>query len=139
MAAMMGRIMAKKRNDQPLVYSCSGCSSAAQMTNHIALGLDRLGVAEMSCIAGVGGGVPGLVRIARSGRPIVALDGCPLHCARHCLDRHGIVPDVHVDLSRLGVKKKIHKDFDREEADRHLVMIRAKVEALGSDAVSGVE
>ena len=131
--------MPRKRVTQALVYSCSGCSSAAQMTNHIALALDRLGVAEMSCIAGVGGGVPGLVRIARSGRPIVALDGCPLHCARHCLDRHGIVPDVHVDLSRLGVKKKIHKDFDPEEADRHLETIRARVEALGSDAVSGVE
>ena len=139
MALIMGRIMSEKRNDLPLVYSCSGCSSAAQMTNHIAVGLDRLGVAEMSCIAGVGGGVPGLVRIARSGRPIVALDGCPLHCSLHCLARHGIEPDLHVDLSRLGVKKKIHKDFDREEADRHLETILAKVEALGSDAVSGVE
>ncbi|MCM2338040.1 MAG: putative zinc-binding protein, partial [Lysobacter sp.] len=25
----------------PLVYSCSGCSSAAQMANHLALRLDR--------------------------------------------------------------------------------------------------
>ena len=50
----------------PLVYSCSGCSSAAQMANHLALRLDRAGVAEMSCIAGVGGGVAGLVRTARS-------------------------------------------------------------------------
>ena len=41
----------------PLVYSCSGCSSAAQMANHLALRLDRAGAAEMSCIAGVGGGV----------------------------------------------------------------------------------
>ena len=40
----------------PLVYSCSGCSSAAQMANDLALRLDRAGVAEMSCIAGVGGG-----------------------------------------------------------------------------------
>lgn len=34
----------------PLVYSCSGCSSAAQMANCLALELDRKGVAEMSCI-----------------------------------------------------------------------------------------
>jgi uncharacterized metal-binding protein len=41
--------------EKPLVYSCPGCSSAAQMANYIALELDRRGVAEMSCIAGVGG------------------------------------------------------------------------------------
>ena len=46
------------------------------MANHLAVRLDRSGVAEMSCIAGVGGNVPHLVRIARSGRPILALDGC---------------------------------------------------------------
>jgi uncharacterized metal-binding protein len=48
----------------PLVYSCSGCSSAAQMANHLAIRLDRDNQAEMSCIAGVGGGVPGLVKTA---------------------------------------------------------------------------
>jgi len=61
----------------PLVYSCSGCSSAAQLANHLALQLDRHGMAEMSCIAGVGGDVPQLLKLAHSGRPIIALDGCP--------------------------------------------------------------
>ena len=50
--------------NHPLVYSCSGCSSAAQLANHVALQLDRRGVAEMSCIAGVGGDVPHLKRAA---------------------------------------------------------------------------
>jgi len=58
----------------PVVYSCSGASSAAQMANHMAVALDRRGVAEMSCIAGVGGDVPSLVRVATdaagSGRPV---------------------------------------------------------------------
>mgnify|MGYP000305313313 CR=1 FL=1 len=64
--------MAGRKKNLPLVYSCSGCSSAAQMANHVALRLDREGEAEMSCIAGVGGNVPHLVNIARSGRPILA-------------------------------------------------------------------
>ena len=55
----------------PVVYSCSGCSSAAQLANHVALQLDRKGLAEMSCIAGVGGDVPHLMKLARSGRPII--------------------------------------------------------------------
>jgi uncharacterized metal-binding protein len=39
------------KSELPLVYSCSGCSSAAQMANSIALRLDREGHAEMSCIS----------------------------------------------------------------------------------------
>ena len=102
----------------PLDYSCSGCSSAAQLCNALALRLDRAGLAEMSCIAGVGGGVPGLVRTAKSGRPILALDGCPLHCVRHCLNRHDLRPQVHVDLSKAGVKRRLHEDPSDEEMQR---------------------
>ncbi len=101
----------------PLVYSCSGCSSAAQMANHLAIRLDRDNLAEMSCIAGVGGGVPGLVKTARSGRRILALDGCVLACARACLAREGITPDEHVVLGDHGVKKRKHADFDAQQAE----------------------
>lgn len=102
----------------PLVYSCSGCSSAAQMANALALRLDADRRAEMSCIAGVGGGVPGLVRTARSGRPILALDGCILHCVRACLARAGVEADTHITLSEHGVRKRRHQSFDPHEADR---------------------
>ena len=105
-------------NDLPLVYSCSGCSSAAQMANHLALQLDRAGAAEMSCIAGVGGGVTGLVRTAQGGRRILALDGCVLKCAAACLANAGVMADAHLVLSEYGVKKRKHADFDPVEAQR---------------------
>ena len=101
----------------PLVYSCSGCSSAAQMANYLALALDRSGAAEMSCIAGVGGGVAPLVKLARSGRPVLAIDGCPLACARQCLARAGVEPDRHVLLNSMGVRKRLHAEFDQAQAD----------------------
>lgn len=101
----------------PIVYACSGCSSAAQAANYIALKLDRDGEAEMSCISGVGGNVPHLVNIARSGRPIMALDGCSLACTLHCLAQRGLAADYHLQLHDYGVKKKYHADFDREQAD----------------------
>lgn len=111
----------------PLVYSCSGASTAAQMANHIAVKLDRFQMAEMSCIAGVGGDVKPLVRVAKSGRPIVAVDGCPLQCAVRILKGHGLKADKHYDLSKLGVKKKYHEDFEPREADRLLQLIRRDV------------
>jgi uncharacterized metal-binding protein len=94
------------------------------MANHIAVKLDRFKVAEMSCLAGVGGDVKPLVRIAKSGRPLIALDGCPLHCAAQILRRHGLTADKHYDLSKLGVKKKCHADFDPQEAARLLRKIQ---------------
>ena len=102
--------------NRPLVYSCSGCSSAAQLANQVAVRLDRSGVAEMSCIAGVGGDVPHLLKIARSGRPILALDGCPLVCVQSTLARHGIVAQRHYQLQQHGVKKRLHEDFNPEQA-----------------------
>lgn len=81
----------KQKKDLPLVYSCSGRSSAAQLANHVAIRMDRAGHAEMSCIAGVGGDVPSLVRVAKSGRPIIAIDGCLHACVKHSLGRHGVV------------------------------------------------
>lgn len=110
--------------EQALVYSCSGCSSVAQLANEIALRLDRHGDAEMSCIAGVGGDVPLLVRLAKSGRRIVAIDGCPLACAKSCLARHGVVSDRHYILSEYGAKKHLHCDPDEAEIDRLYEMIR---------------
>lgn len=101
---------------RPLVYSCSGCSSAAQLANQVAVRLDRSGVAEMSCIAGVGGDVASLVKTARSGRPIVALDGCALVCVHSSLARHGITPVRHYQLQQYGVRKRQHEDFDPAQA-----------------------
>lgn len=120
--------MSKKNVNLPIVYSCSGCSSVAQMSNYIALQLDKLGVAEMSCIAGVGGDVPHLLKTAHSGRPIIALDGCPLACTKACLARHGIEPDSYHQLNEYSVKKIYHTGFDPGQAQTVLALILAKVE-----------
>lgn len=113
------------RADLPLVYSCSGCSSAAQMANYLAVRLDRRGLAEMSCIAGVGGDVPKLVRIAQSDRRIVAIDGCALACVRNCLRRHHVAPTDYHLLSDHGVRKRYQTDFDINEAEVVLAELAA--------------
>ena len=122
--------MASRNPDLPLVYSCSGCSSAAQTANQVALKLDRLGVAEMSCIAGVGGDVPQLLKIAKSGRPIVGIDGCVLACVKSSLARHDIAPRWYLQLHEYGVKKRYHSDFDPEQVE---AVTRQIAESLGAE------
>jgi len=61
----------------------------------------------MSCIAGIGGNVKKLVGPALSGRKIIAIDACPLACTKACLSNHALQPDLEMDLSRMGVSKKL--------------------------------
>ena len=126
--------MKRDRQALALVYACSGCSSAAQLANHVAVQLDRQGVAEMSCIAGVGGDVPQLVKVATSGRPVVVLDGCALTCASNCLARHGVSADRHYQLQEFGVRKKLHADFDPLQAQRVFEQVRGELKEIESIA-----
>lgn len=117
----------------PLVYSCSGCSNVAQLANTLALRLDRADLAEMSCIAGVGGNVPALVRKAQSGRPILALDGCQMHCVKGCLSQHGIRPDMHLTLNEYGLRKRYGEDCTEDEADQLFAEVSDLLQALRLD------
>lgn len=114
-------------NEKPLLYSCSGCSSAAQMANYLALQLDSMGIAEMSCLAGVGGNVKKLVRTATSGRKIITIDGCPLTCSKACLHNHSIKPDKHFELTGMGVIKINNVDFDMQHANKILMKIQLQI------------
>ena len=106
--------MSLHNKPRTLIYACSGCSDVAQLANSVALRLDHAGEAEMSCIAGVGGGVPGLVRTARSGRPVIAIDGCQMHCASHCLAKADVIPTEHVKLYENGLRKRRGQFYDEE-------------------------
>ena len=106
----------KKSKELPIVYACPGFSSAAQLANDLAVMFDRDHIAEMSCIAGVGGKVKPLLKTARSGREIIALDGCSLHCVKETLEQENITPDYHFDLSIMGVQKLRRTDYTEVEA-----------------------
>lgn len=107
-------------SDKPLVYSCSGCSNVAQLANDLAVTLDREDIAEMSCIAGLGGDVLPLIRKARSGRDIIAIDGCALNCTANTLARHELAADIHIELNKLGLRKRNKQSCTLAEAKRAL-------------------
>ncbi|PKG85852.1 zinc-binding protein [Colwellia sp. 75C3] len=91
---------------KPIVYSCSGCSNLAQMAHNISLTLDGDGIADMSCISGVVGNVKPIMELAKSGRTIIAIDGCELGCTKACLDKSGIKTDHYFKISDLGFDKR---------------------------------
>lgn len=103
-----------KDTHTPLVYSCSGCSQVAQLANRIAVHLDRSHMAEMSCIAGIGGQVKPIIRLAQSGRPILAIDGCPLRCVQRSLNSIQVAENHHLLLSDYGLKKRQDEEYGED-------------------------
>ena len=59
----------------------------------------------MSCLAGVAGNVKPLMTKALKATRIVAIDGCPLNCARHALLKAGFADIQHIELHRFGHRK----------------------------------
>ena len=118
------------KTNLPLIYSCSGCSNVAQLANDIAVRINFDGLAEMSCIAGVGGKVKSLVKKARSNRPIIVVDGCPLQCAKACLKNIDIEPDEHIILTDFDLKKQYNTHIKLEDERDTFEQIVKKIEMM---------
>ena len=88
-----------------VVYACSGCSDAGEIADRVARQLTREGVAQMSCLAGIGGRVKSLLARAEHAERILVVDGCPLNCARHTLELAGFKKFDHLELHKLGIRK----------------------------------
>jgi hypothetical protein len=74
---------------QIIIYVCSGCSDVGELADRTPRVLSQKQIGEMSCLAGIGGRVKPLIRKAEKAEAIMAIDGCPLNCARHTLSEAG--------------------------------------------------
>ena len=89
----------------PLVFSCSGAADVGEIADSSARRLSRDGTGRMYCLAGVGGRVGDIMANTQAAGQILAIDGCPLECARNTLEQAGFTRFEHVRLSDLGLKK----------------------------------
>jgi uncharacterized metal-binding protein len=97
--------MAEETVSKPIIYACSGCSDAGELADRIARRLNKEGVGQMSCLAGVGGRVKHLVAVAERADRILVIDGCLINCARKTLELAGVRKFEHLALQELGFRK----------------------------------
>ncbi|MDE3145462.1 MAG: zinc-binding protein, partial [Bacteroidota bacterium] len=64
------------------------------------------------------------------------IDGCPLACAKACLNNHHVVPDLHLELTEFGVSKKQHEDFNMNEANELLLVIKDKIQGCEEQIIA---
>lgn len=88
-----------------LVYPCSGAADTGEIADRAARRLDAEDKAWMSCLAGIGGRVSGLMANAAAAPALLAIDGCPQDCAKKTLELAGFTKVKHVRVTDLGFKK----------------------------------
>lgn len=98
-----------------LIFPCSGGSNVGQIANDAAKKLTTQGVGKMYCLAGLGGHVSGLIESTKAAKRIIAIDGCPVHCAKKTVEHAGFKPDVHVVVTDLGIQKRLDFKIENDE------------------------
>ena len=106
-------------NDTIMILSCSGGSNVGQLSNQAAVELTREGFGKMYCLAGIGGCLDGFIQSARDVPAMMAIDGCPLGCARAVLEKSGVPLRGYLVITDLGIEK--NKDFHLKSKQIELV------------------
>ena len=88
-----------------LIFACSGAADVGAIADRAARKLSQDGAGKMFCLAGVGGRVSGIMETTQAASTILAIDGCPLDCAKNCLQQAGFTRFEHVQLADLGLEK----------------------------------
>lgn len=87
------------------MYPCSGAADVGEISDRAARLLDAEDKAWMSCLAGIGGRVSGLLASAAGAPALLAIDGCPQDCARKTLELAGFTGIRHLRVTDLDLKK----------------------------------
>jgi uncharacterized metal-binding protein len=111
-----------------LIFACSGAADVGKIADLAARKLTAEGAGKMFCLAGIGGRVSGIMETTRVATAILAIDGCPLDCAKKTLEQAEFTKFEHVRLSDLGMEKGKTAPTDQAVA---------KVADLGKSRLAG--
>lgn len=88
-----------------IIFPCSGAADVGELADRTARQLTKDGVGKIYCLAGIGGGVSGIIESTRSASKILVIDGCPLDCAKKTMEKAGLQTFKHIHITDMGFKK----------------------------------
>lgn len=109
-----------------LIFPCSGGADVGAIADQAARKLTREGKGKMACTVGIGGRISGMILSAQTADKVLAIDGCPLKCAKTSLEVAGIQKFEHLCLADLGLVKG-QSEVSTENLDK---VVRAAEEKL---------
>jgi uncharacterized metal-binding protein len=105
------------------LFPCAGAANVGQLSNKVAVDLEKQGIGNLMCTVGIGARAPGLMKSAESSDRIITIDGCPVNCATRTLELAGFKVDRQIIISELGIKKT----KDRTPKDEEVAEVLEKV------------
>jgi uncharacterized metal-binding protein len=101
-----------------LIFPCSGGSNVGQIANQASVKLTKDGMGNFFCLAGIGGHATGMIESTKAGKVIVAIDGCPVACAKKTLEHAGFNIDEYVQVTGIGIEKNHDLDPVSPDVDK---------------------
>jgi uncharacterized metal-binding protein len=88
-----------------LIFSCSGAADVGNIADLTARQLTKEGLGKMFCIVGIGGQAEPILTATQKASSLLAIDGCPLDCAKKTLEKAGFCNVTHIRVTDLGMDK----------------------------------
>ena len=88
-----------------LIFACSGAADVGEIADRTARKLSNDARGKMFCLAGIGGRIGQIMKAAQAAAGILAIDGCPLNCAKNTLEQAGFNNFAHLQIADLGLAK----------------------------------
>ena len=109
--------------DTAVVLSCSGGSNVGQIANEVTKRLEMAGLAKFFCLAGIGGHISGMVASVKGAQRVLVIDGCPVACAKKCMEEADLKGYEYLVVTELGIEK--NRNFSLPASDIEKTMIAA--------------
>ena len=116
-----------------LVFPCSGGADVGELSDRVGRKISQCGRAKMFCLAGIGAHIPGMIEYTKAAKKIIAIDGCPVSCAKKTLEHAGFSVIEH-NLKDMGFEKgktKVNRDNIKKAAS---IITGGKVEENTSNS-----
>ncbi len=110
-----------------LIFPCSGGSNVGQIANQVGVQLTQDGLGKIFCLAGIGGHVSGMIESTKTGKMVVAIDGCPVACAQKTLEHAGFKIHEYVQVTDLGIEKNHNFDLNPSEVGKVTTYLTSRI------------
>ena len=87
-----------------LIFPCSGSSDVGELSDRVARKIAKCGKAKMFCLSGIGAHIPSMIESTKSAKRIIAINGCPVSCAKKTLEHAGFKVESY-SLKDMGFEK----------------------------------
>ena len=88
-----------------LIFACSGAADVGELSDRAARTLSREGTGKMYCLSGIGANLGAFIDKTKNSPRTLVIDGCPVDCAKKCMEKAGVSGFEYIRITDLGFEK----------------------------------